>query len=47
MDMCIIEDGEDISGIDMVIAGLEIVTTPKMIDFFTRLMKSVNALGAD
>lgn len=45
MEMCIVEPGEDVKGLDMAISALEIVTTPKMIDFFTRLMKSASALG--
>lgn len=45
MNMCILEDGEDPDGLDLVMAGLEIVTSPKMLDFFTRLMKSANLLG--
>lgn len=46
MQMCIIEPGEDPTGFDFALAGFEIVTSPKMIDFFTRLMKSVQSLGA-
>lgn len=45
MDMCILEDGEDPTGLDLAMAGLEIITTPKMISFFTRLMKSEQSLG--
>ena len=43
--MCIVEDGEDIGGIDLVITALDVVTTPKMMDFFIRLMQSVRLLG--
>ena len=44
--MCIVEDGEEIDGIDLVITALDVVTTPKMIDFFMRLMQSARLLGA-
>lgn len=47
VQMCIIEPGEDPTGFDLAIAGFEIITSPKMIDFFTRLMKSVQSLGVD
>lgn len=45
MEMCVVEPGEDVTGLDMAMAALEIITQPKMIDFFTRLMKSASALG--
>lgn len=47
VQMCILEPGEDPTGFDLAIAGFEIITSPKMIDFFIRLMKSVQSLGAD
>lgn len=47
VQMCILEPGEDPTGFDLAIAGFEIITSPKMIDFFTRLMKSVQSLGVD
>lgn len=45
MDMCVLEDGEDPTGLDLAMVGLEIITTPKMVSFFTRLMKSAQSLG--
>lgn len=45
MEMCVVEPGDDVTGLDTAMAALEIVTTPKMIDFFTRLMKSAQSLG--
>lgn len=39
MRMCVLEDGEDPDGLDLLMAGVDIITSPKMIDFFTRLMK--------
>lgn len=45
MNMCILEKGEEPDGLDLVMAGLEIVTSQKMLDFFIRLMKSANLLG--
>lgn len=47
VQMCILEPGEDPTGFDLALAGFEIITSPKMIDFFTRLMKSVQSLGVD
>lgn len=45
MEMCIVENGEDPTGLDMAMAGFDIVTSPKMLDFFTRLMKLAPSLG--
>ena len=45
MDMCVLEDGEDPTGLDLAMVGLEVITTPKMVSFFTRLMKSAQSLG--
>lgn len=38
--MCIPEEGDGpITGLDMAMAGLDIATTPKMLDFFARLVR--------
>lgn len=47
MEMCVVEPGDTVTGLDLAMAGLEIVTAPKMLDFFTRLMKSASVLGVD
>ena len=47
MQMCIVEAGEDPDVFDVLIAAMDIVTSPKMLDFFTRLMKSASVLGQD
>ena len=41
--MCVPEDGEDINamdGIDIATAGLEIISAPKVMDFFVSLVRS-------
>lgn len=40
--MCIPENGDGpITGLDMAMAGLDIVTTPKVLDFLSKLARSV------
>lgn len=37
--MCVTEEGEEPTGLDMAMAGLEIVTSPKVMDFLSSLAK--------
>lgn len=37
--MCVLDDGEEPDGLDMAMAGLEIVTTPKVMDFLSSLAR--------
>ena len=37
--MCVTEEGEEPTGLDMAIAGLEIVTSPKVMDFLSSLAR--------
>ena len=37
--MCVTEEGEDPTGLDMAMAGLEIVTSPKVMDFLSSLAR--------
>ena len=37
--MCVTEEGEEPTGLDMAMAGLEIVTSPKVMDFLSSLAR--------
>ena len=37
--MCVTEEGEEATGLDMAMAGLEIVTSPKVMDFLSSLAR--------
>lgn len=37
--MCVLEPGEEPTGLDMAMAGLEIVTSPKVMDFLSSLAR--------
>ena len=37
--MCVLEPGEEPTGLDMAMAGLEIITTPKVMDFLSSLAR--------
>lgn len=37
--MCVLEPGEEPTGFDMAMAGLEIITTPKVMDFLSSLAR--------
>ena len=37
--MCVLEPGEELTGLDMAMAGLEIITMPKVMDFLSSLAR--------
>ena len=40
--LCVPEDGENITGLDLVITGMEVITTPKVLNFLLSLTKLAN-----
>lgn len=41
------DDGEELDGIDIITAGLELITAPKVMDFLFKLTKSAQTIMGD